>query len=47
MTAVYMDWKMTRNPTMTAMAITTRSAILKPGKCSGVIIDMYSCMVCT
>ena len=32
MTAVYMDWKMTRKPMMTAMPMTTRRAMLKPGR---------------
>jgi hypothetical protein len=31
MTAVYMDWKMTRNPMMTAVPMTMRRPMLKPG----------------
>ena len=46
-TAVYMDWKITRKPTMKAMAMTTRRAMLKPGRRSGVIWESISSTVWT
>src|SRR5579862_12553 len=41
-TAVYIAWKITRNPTTTATPITISIARLNPGRLSGVIIDRYS-----
>jgi hypothetical protein len=44
---VYIDWKMTRNPMMTAIPVIVSRAMLNPGSLSGVIIDIHSSMVCT
>ena len=41
-TAVYIDWKITRNPTTTATPITILMARSNPGRLSGVIIERYS-----
>ena len=47
MTAVYMDWKMTMKPMMTAMPMTVRRPMLKPGIFSGVRVEISSSMVWT
>src|ERR1039458_4812927 len=43
-TAVYIDWKITKKPTTTATQITTLIARSNPGRLSGVIVDRYSGM---
>ena len=46
-TEVYIDWKITRKPMMTAMPMTTRMAVFSAGTWSGVISEYHSSMVIT